>query len=171
MDYLRTEFQANLDSEQEERSTISESGSCDSYDQQRPSFADEHGLMELLEGDRAYDLIYRNCKSALGDQCELLSILRNGFATVGSRAKLKAFQVFQEAVEMKHGGGGGGSNKARVKYGWCAVKKTELKSVLEYGFSQPRNDGSYGRGLYLSPDNALLEWYLNTFRKKVIPVS
>ncbi|KAG2301192.1 hypothetical protein Bca52824_029843 [Brassica carinata] len=157
MDYLRTEFQANLDSEQEERSTISESGSSNSYDQQqRPSFADEHGLMELLEGDRAYDLIYRNCKSALGDQCELLSILRNGFATVGSRAKLKSFQIFQEAVEMKHGGGEEGG-KARVKYGWCAVEKTELKSVLEYGFSQPRNDGSYGRGLYLSPDNALLE--------------
>ncbi|KAJ0238212.1 inactive poly [Hirschfeldia incana] len=155
MDYMRTEFQANLGSEQEERSTISESGSCGSYDQQ-PSFADEHGLMELLEGDKAYDLIYRNCKSALGDQCELLSILRNGFRTVGSRAKLKSFQVFQEAVEMKHAGDGG-SNKARVKYGWCAVKKTELKSVLEYGFSQPRNDGSYGRGLYLSPDNALLE--------------
>uniref|UniRef100_A0A3P6B5F7 Poly [ADP-ribose] polymerase n=1 Tax=Brassica campestris TaxID=3711 RepID=A0A3P6B5F7_BRACM len=143
-------------SEQEERSTISESGSSNSYDQQRPSFADEHGLMELLEGDRAYDLIYRNCKSALGDQCELLSILRNGFAAVGSRAKLKAFQVFQEAVEMKHAGEEGGG-KARVKYGWCAVKKTELKSVLEYGFSQPRNDGCYGRGLYLSPDNALLE--------------
>ncbi|CAH8359031.1 unnamed protein product [Eruca vesicaria subsp. sativa] len=154
MDYLRTEFQ-----ELEEGSTISESGSCDgSYHQQRPSFADEHGLMELLEGDKAYDLIYRNSKSALGDQCELLSILRNGFGTVGSRAKLKSFQVFQEAVEMKHGGGGGGSgNKARVKYGWCDVKKTELKSVLEYGFSQPRNDGCYGRGLYLSPDNALLE--------------
>ncbi|KAG2301191.1 hypothetical protein Bca52824_029842 [Brassica carinata] len=75
MDYLRTEFQANLDSEQEERSTISESGSSNSYDQQQR------------------------------DQCELLSILRNGFATVGSRAKLKSFQIFQEAVEMKHGGG------------------------------------------------------------------
>ncbi|KAF8088239.1 hypothetical protein N665_0548s0011 [Sinapis alba] len=159
--YLRTEFQ-----EQEERSTISESGSCDSYDdqQQGPSFADEHGLMELLEGDKAYDLIFRNCKSALGDQqCELVSILRNGFGRVGSRAKLKSFQVFQDAVEMKHGGGGGvgggGSccGKGGVKYGWCAVEKTELKSVLEYGFSQPRNDGSYGRGLYLSPDNALLE--------------
>ncbi|KAF8112604.1 hypothetical protein N665_0063s0089 [Sinapis alba] len=152
MDYSRTEFQASLDSEQE-GSTISESGSCDSYvDQPRlPSFADEHGLIELLEGDRAYDLIYRNCKSGLGDQCQLLSILRNGFRTHGSRAKLKSFQVFQEAVGMKHVGEG------RVKYGWCAVTKTELKSVLEYGFSHPRNDGSYGRGLYLSPDNALLE--------------
>uniref|UniRef100_A0A1J3I530 Putative inactive poly [ADP-ribose] polymerase SRO5 n=1 Tax=Noccaea caerulescens TaxID=107243 RepID=A0A1J3I530_NOCCA len=162
MDYLRTEFQANTDSEQEE-STISESGSCDSYDKgKRLSFADEHGLIELLEGDKAYDLIYRNCKSGLGDQCELLSILRNGFRSVGSRAKLKAFQVFQEAVEMKHGGGAGGgggsrSSKAKVKYGWCSVAKRDLKSILEYGFSDPRNDGSYGRGLYLSPDNSLLQ--------------
>lgn len=155
MDYARTEFQASLDSEQE-GSTISESGSCDSYEQPRPSFADEHGLMELFEGDKAYDLIYRNCKSGLGDQCQLLSILRNGFRTLGSRAKLKTFQVFQEAVEMKHVGEEGGGS--RVKYGWCAVTKTELKSILEYGFSQPSNDGSYGRGLYLSPDNALLEW-------------
>lgn len=160
MDYARTElFQDSLDSEQE-GSTISESGSCDAYDHQpRPSFADEHGLIELLEGDRAYDLIYRNCKSGLGDQCQLLSILRNGFRTLGSRAKLKSFQVFQEAVEMKHVGEEGGGS--RVKYGWCAVTRTELKSVLEYGFSQPRDnsDGSYGRGLYLSPDNALLDWY------------
>ncbi|CAH8353971.1 unnamed protein product [Eruca vesicaria subsp. sativa] len=152
MDYARTELQTNFDSDQE-RSTISESGSCDWYDQPRPSFADEHGLIELLEGDKAYDLIYRNCKSGLGDQCQLLSILRNGFRTVGTRAKLKAFQVFQEAVEVKHVG------ESRVKYGWCAVTKTELKSVLEYGFSQPcNNDGSFGRGLYLSPDNALLDW-------------
>ncbi|KAL0721242.1 hypothetical protein Bca4012_035841 [Brassica carinata] len=158
MDYARTElYQASLDSEQE-GSTISESGSCDAYDQPRPSFADEHGLIELLEGDRAYDLIYRNCKSGLGDQCQLLSILRNGFRTIGARAKLKSFQVFQEAVETKHVGDEGGGGGSRVKYGWCAVTKTELKSVLEYGFSQPRNnDGSYGRGLYLSPDNALLE--------------
>ncbi|CAH2043829.1 unnamed protein product [Thlaspi arvense] len=150
MDYARTEFVANFDSEQE-GSTISESGSCDSYGRRGPSFADEHGLMELLEGDKAYDLIYRNCKSGLGDQCQLLSILRNGFRGVGSRAKLKAFQVFQEAVELKHGG------ESKVKYGWCAVAKTELKSILDYGFSEPRNDGSHGRGLYLSPDNALLE--------------
>ncbi|CAF1707680.1 hypothetical protein HID58_055119 [Brassica napus] len=154
MDYARTEFQASLDSEQK-GSTISESGSCDCYEQPRPSFADEHGLMELFEGDKAYDLIYRNCKSGLGDQCQLLSILRNGFRTLGSRAKLKTFQVFQEAVEMKHVGEEGGGS--RVKYGWCAVTKTELKPILEYGFSQPSNDGSYGRGLYLSPDNALLE--------------
>ncbi|CAA7035054.1 unnamed protein product [Microthlaspi erraticum] len=159
MDYLRTESQAISDSEQE-GSTISESGSCDSYDKgkrQRLSFADEHGLIELLEGDKAYDLIYRNCKSGLGDQCELISILRNGFRSVGSRAKLKTFQVFQEAVEMKHGGGGESRSKAKVKYGWCSVAKTELKSILEYGFSDPRNDGSYGRGLYLSPDNSLLQ--------------
>ncbi|KAJ4897418.1 putative inactive poly [ADP-ribose] polymerase SRO5 [Raphanus sativus] len=157
MDYARTEsLQASLDSEQE-GSTISESGSCDAYDHPRPSFAEEHGLVELLEGDKAYDLIYRNCKSGLGgDQCQLLSILRNGFGTLGARAKLKSFQVFQEAVETKHVGGEGGGG-SRVKYGWCAVTKAELKSVLEYGFSQPSNDGSYGRGLYLSPDNALLE--------------
>lgn len=160
MDYARTEsLQASLDSEQE-GSTISESGSCDAYDHQpRPSFAEEYGLVELLEGDKAYDLIYRNCKSGLGgDQCQLLSILRNGFGTLGARAKLKSFQVFQEAVEMKHVGEEGGGVGSRVKYGWCAVTKTELKSVLEYGFSQPSNDGSYGRGLYLSPDNALREW-------------
>ncbi|VVB17715.1 unnamed protein product [Arabis nemorensis] len=156
MDYLRrrTEFEANFDSlEQEEGSTISESGSCDSYSPPRPSLADEHGLMELLEGDKAYDLIYRNCKSGLHDQCQILSILRNGFRHVGSRAKLKTFQVFQEAVELKHAGDGGA---AKVKYGWCTVKRTELKSILEYGFSEPRNDGSYGRGLYLSPDNTSL---------------
>ncbi|KFK27981.1 hypothetical protein AALP_AA8G456300 [Arabis alpina] len=152
MDYLRTEFDS---SEQEERSTISESGSCDSYSgqRQRPSFADEHGLMELLEGDKAYDLIYRNCKSGLNDQCQIVSILRNGFKHVGSLAKFKTFQVFQEAVEFKHGGESGG---AKVKYGWCTVKRTEVKSILDYGFSQPRNDGSYGRGLYLSPDNTSL---------------
>ncbi|ESQ31670.1 hypothetical protein EUTSA_v10004619mg [Eutrema salsugineum] len=160
MDHVTSEFQANFDSEQEGGSTISESGSCDSYDRRRPCFADEHGLMELLEGDKAHDMIYRNCKSALGDQCQILSVLRNGFRNVGSRAKLRTFQIFQEAVEMKHVGdddGGGGSSRAKVKYGWCAVAKKELKSILEYGFSEPRNDGSYGRGLYLSPDNALLE--------------
>ncbi|CAN8264641.1 unnamed protein product [Cochlearia groenlandica] len=157
MDYLRTETQAiSLDSDQEV-STISESGSCETYEEttRRPSFAEEHGLLELLQGDKAHDLIYRNCKSGLKDQCQLLSILRNGFQTVGSRAKLKTFQVFREAVAAKHGGGDGGG--ARVKYGWCAVAKTELKQILEYGFSEARNDGAYGRGLYLSPDNAILE--------------
>lgn len=154
MDYVRTQVQAGFDDSEQEGSTISESGSCDSYSDHRPSsFADELGLMELLEGDKAHDLIYRNCKSGLGDQCQILSVLRNGFRTVGSRAKFKTFQIFQEAVQMKHGGGG-----AKVKYGWCAVAKQELKTILEYGFSQPlRNDGSFGRGLYLSPDNSPLD--------------
>ncbi|KAL1203891.1 putative inactive poly [ADP-ribose] polymerase SRO5 [Cardamine amara subsp. amara] len=156
MEYLRTEVEANFHDSEQEGSTISESGSCDSYSDRRssPSFADELGLMELLEGDKAHDLIFRNCKSGLGDQCQILSILRNGFQTVGSRAKLKTFQIFQEAVEKKHGVVGG----AKVKYGWCAVKKQELKTILDYGFSQPlRNDGSFGRGLYLSPDNSSLD--------------
>ncbi|CAL9244602.1 unnamed protein product [Arabidopsis halleri] len=155
MDYVRTEVEAVFDDSEQEGSTISESGSCD-YSSDRRSFADELGLMELLEGDKAHDLIYRNCKSGLGDQCQILSVLRNGFRTVGSRAKLKTFQIFQEAVQMKHGGDGGGG--AKVKYGWCSVAKQELKTILEYGFSEPlRNDGSFGRGLYLSPDNSPLD--------------
>ncbi|EOA14515.1 hypothetical protein CARUB_v10027743mg [Capsella rubella] len=159
MDYGRTEVEAGFDDSEQEGSTISESGSCDSYspDRRRPppppsSFADELGLMELLEGDKAHDLIFRNCKSGLGDQCQILSVLRNGFRTVGSRAKFKTFQIFQEAVQLKH------AEDAKVKYGWCTVGKQELKTILEYGFSQPpRNDGSYGRGLYLSPDNSPLD--------------
>ncbi|XP_010444100.1 PREDICTED: probable inactive poly [ADP-ribose] polymerase SRO5 [Camelina sativa] len=166
--YVRTEVvEAGFDDDSEQEvSTISEScGSCDySYsaaaDPRRPpssSFADELGLMELLEGDKAHDLIFRNCKSGLGDQCQILSVLRNGFRTVGSRAKFKTFQIFQEAVHTKHAGEDGGGG-AKVKYGWCAVAKQELKTILEYGFSQPpSNDGSYGRGLYLSPDNSPLD--------------
>ncbi|XP_010458988.1 PREDICTED: probable inactive poly [ADP-ribose] polymerase SRO5 [Camelina sativa] len=159
--YVRTEAGFDDDSEQEV-STISESGSCDSYSAaadpppSSSSFADELGLMELLEGDKAHDLIFRNCKSGLGDQCQILSVLRNGFRTVGSRAKFKTFQIFQEAVHAKHAAGGDGG--AKVKYGWCSVAKHELKTILEYGFSQPpSNDGSYGRGLYLSPDNSPLD--------------
>ncbi|CAD5335637.1 unnamed protein product [Arabidopsis thaliana] len=144
MDYVRTQVEAVFDDSEQDGSTISESGSCDSSSDR--SFADELGLMELLEGDKAHDLIYRNCKSGLGDQCQILSVLRNGFRNVGSRAKLKTFQVFQEAVQMKHGGDGG----AKVKYGWCSVSKHELKTIFEYGFSEPlRNDGSFGRGLVL----------------------
>ncbi|KAG7607026.1 putative inactive poly [ADP-ribose] polymerase SRO5 [Arabidopsis thaliana] len=152
MDYVRTQVEAVFDDSEQDGSTISESGSCDSSSDR--SFADELGLMELLEGDKAHDLIFRNCKSGLGDQCQILSVLRNGFRNVGSRAKLKTFQVFQEAVQMKHGGHGG----AKVKYGWCSVSKHELKTIFEYGFSEPlRNDGSFGRGLYLSPDNSPLD--------------
>ncbi|XP_010547808.1 PREDICTED: probable inactive poly [ADP-ribose] polymerase SRO5 [Tarenaya hassleriana] len=114
----------------------------------RPSFADENGLIELPEGDKIHDLVKRRLVSCLGSIGEVVSVLRNGFRSANRRAKLHAFHVYAKAVEQKHGGVG------NVKYGWCAVKRDEVGEILEHGFNAPSDGGFFGRGLYLSPDNA-----------------
>lgn len=156
----------NHNEEKEGDSTISsetgsneeESSDCD----QPSSIANDLGLVELLKNDKAYELIHRHCKSNLTPQFEIVSILKNGFQSPSARAKLKAFKIYADSVAEKNGGEGGGSKAAaeaaRVKYGWCGVEKDELKTILTYGFSQQNLKNNNGGLLYLSPDNAPLQW-------------
>lgn len=169
MDYTKTEESPlNHYKEQEGSTKSSESRSneelsdCD----QPSSIANELGLLELLKDDKVYELIYRHCQSKLtphyGNQFQIVSILKNEFQTPLGQAKLKAFQIYTESVAKKSGSccqcGGNkaaAAEAARVKYGCCSVEKEELKAILMYGFSHFRNNNN---GLYLSPDNAPLQW-------------
>ncbi|KFK34072.1 hypothetical protein AALP_AA5G098800 [Arabis alpina] len=114
-------------------------------------------IRKLLKDNKAYDLIYRHCQSNLPPHFQIVSFLKNGFKTPVSQAKLKAFQIYTECVVKKNSGcvqGGVNKEAARVEYGWCGVDKEELKAILMYGFSHNNNNGL----LYLSPDNAPLQW-------------
>lgn len=164
MDYTKPELNHFED---EEGSTISsENESNDEFSDcdQPSSIASELGLMELLKDNKAYELIYRHCQSNLPPQFQIVSILKNGFQTPLSQAKLKAFQIYTESVAKKNGGcGEGGGSKsaaaaARVKYGWCGVDKEELKAILMYGFGQQLKLKNINGLLHLSPDNAPLQW-------------
>lgn len=118
-------------------------------------------LIGLQEGDKLYDLINGKLISGLGvlgAQAKIISIHRNSFSGVMGRAKIQSFQIFAKAVAQKCGG------DANVKYAWYAGTKDEVCKIIEHGFGysgKPNNDGMYGCGIYLSPDDSPLECVKN----------
>ncbi|KAL1210256.1 putative inactive poly [ADP-ribose] polymerase SRO4 [Cardamine amara subsp. amara] len=176
MDYIKTEetpvnhlhfptTELNHYEEQEGSTKSCESRSNDEFSDcdQTSSIANELGLMELHKDNKAYKLIYRHCQSNLtshlGDQFQIVSILKNEFKTPLGQAKLKAFQIYTESVAKKNGGccecsgNKAAAETARVKYGGCSVEKEELKTILMYGFSHEKQF-SNNNGLSFSPNNA-----------------
>ncbi|EXB82590.1 hypothetical protein L484_027768 [Morus notabilis] len=67
-------------------------------------------------------------------------------------ARIDSFRVFCEAMARKRGGE---SNQRR---GWYPSSRDEICPIVSRGFSRcddPRNDDSYGVGIYLNPNFSL----------------
>ncbi|GMI99468.1 similar to RCD one 5 [Hibiscus trionum] len=120
-------------------------------------FLSNNGLIRLSRGDKAHDVIERRFLSNLGSlaaHTKDLTIQKNCFAGITWQARLQSFQIFIKAVEKKCGG------DANVKYAWCAATRDEIAKIVKHGFGHcglPKNNGLYGHGVYLSPDDAPTE--------------
>ncbi|KAJ8771785.1 hypothetical protein K2173_026962 [Erythroxylum novogranatense] len=150
----------SLDTGHDPDSFVSDCESCSSSDGSSYFQDFSGGLVRLCEGDRAHDLIKRKFLSSLGllgTQTRVVAIRRNIYSGVMSQAKIQSFQIFTKAVEKKN------SDDANVKYAWYGNTRSAICQVLKHGFGPQLtdNNGIYGCGLYLSPDNCPLECVKN----------
>ncbi|KAK4750708.1 hypothetical protein SAY87_004190 [Trapa incisa] len=119
------------------------------------SFSDQ--MIRLSAGDKVHDLIGGRFMSGLGrlaDRTTVVAIHKNGHSGTMSQARAQAFQVYLHATLKKHGG------DANAKYAWCAASTEDIAKILTYGFGHcgsTDNNGLYGSGIYLSPDDHPLE--------------
>ncbi|KAJ0106490.1 hypothetical protein Patl1_18035 [Pistacia atlantica] len=124
------------------------------------------GLISLHEGDKVYDLIKRRLISGLGvlgTRAEIVGIQRNSFPGVIGQARVQSFQIFAKALARKCGG------DANVKYAWYSSTKDEICNIIRHGFGccgKPDNNGLYGCGIYLCPDDSPMECVKNSLVDK-----
>ncbi|KAJ0047585.1 hypothetical protein Pint_15441 [Pistacia integerrima] len=124
------------------------------------------GLISLHEGDKVYDLIKRRLISGLGvlgTRAEIVGIQRNLFPGIIGQARVQSFQIFAKALARKWGG------DANVKYAWYSSTKDEICKIIQHGFGccgKPDNNGLYGCGIYLCPDDSPMECVKNSLVDK-----
>nr|GMC55378.1 probable inactive poly [ADP-ribose] polymerase SRO5 [Ipomoea batatas] len=111
----------------------------------------ENGLIRVHEDDRIHEIVSQKLVAGLGEvgnHTTIEAIHRNGFHSLTKKAKLQAFEVFAKAAEKESGG------NANVRYAWFGASKEEINTIVSQGFLPYMiNDGSYGHGIYLSPDH------------------
>lgn len=131
----------------------SESGSSGANSGQFPGFCDE--LVRLFEGDRIHDIIKQKFLSALGslgNETTVVTVHKNRYSSIIEQARMQSFQIFTKATEKCRG-------SANVKYAWFGATVDETCNIMKNGFGRQINDnnGLYGCGIYLSPDDSPLE--------------
>ncbi|XP_020537437.1 probable inactive poly [ADP-ribose] polymerase SRO5 isoform X2 [Jatropha curcas] len=115
-----------------------------------------NGLVRIFEGDRVHDLIKRRFLSGLGSlgkQATVTAIYRNTYSGIIDQARMKSFQILTKAMEDKCNG------NANVKFAWFGDSTDEICKIMKHGFGSQinNNNGLYGCGIYLSPDDSPLE--------------
>lgn len=148
--------------DEDDDSIISDCESANSRPAFDPSPSLGEGLISLHEGDKVYDIIKRRLIlgfGALGRQTELVAIQRNSFPGLTGQARIQSFQIFAKALATKCGG------DANVKYAWYSSTKDEICKITHHGFGcygKPNNNGLYGSGIYLFPDDSPMECLKNS---------
>lgn len=117
----------------------------------------DNGLVRLDEEDRLHDLIKNRLFEGLGSvglHTKIVAIHRNSYSTVMGQARIRSFQIYSRAMEKKCEG------NANIKYAWYGSSRDGIAKILSYGFGhggEVENNGMYGCGVYLSPDDSPLE--------------
>ncbi|KAF2315943.1 hypothetical protein GH714_040738 [Hevea brasiliensis] len=142
-------FSSDLESVHDDLESVISNGESASYGQ----FTE---LVRLFEGDRMHDLIIRRFLSGLGSIGEftrVFAVHRNTYSGIMGQARMQSFQIFVKAMEKQRGG------NANVKYAWFGATADEICNIMKNGFGGQINDnnGLYGYGIYLCPDNSPLE--------------
>nr|GLL18579.1 probable inactive poly [ADP-ribose] polymerase SRO5 isoform X1 [Ipomoea trifida] len=111
----------------------------------------ENGLIRVHEDDRIHEIVSQKLVGGLGEvgnHTTIEAIHRNGFHSLTKKAKLQAFEIFAKAAEKESDG------NANVRYAWFGASKEEINTIVSQGFLPYMiNNGSYGHGIYLSPDH------------------
>lgn len=136
-----------------------ESGISGSPREDKGCAALENGLIRVHEDDRIHEIVRQKLVAGLGNlgnHTTIEAIHRNAFPSLTKKAKLQAFEIFAKAAEKESGG------NANVRYAWFGASKEEINTIVSHGFLPYMindNDGSYGHGIYLSPDHFPLGRY------------
>ncbi|KAK9090418.1 hypothetical protein Sjap_023595 [Stephania japonica] len=134
--------------------------SCDS--RKYSAFKLTHQLITLDESNSDCIHIKKLFSSALGpmsSHTQIKSVHKNSFSSHLAKARLQSFKIFSEAVAAKSGGDAAAAG-ANVKYAWFGGSKEQLHGIVEFGFSHcsiPYERNGYGHGLYMFPQNRLLD--------------
>lgn len=108
----------------------------------------------LGEGNSERDVITTCFLAGMGtvaSDTTVVTVSKNSWEGITTRAKFLAFRVFTEAMARKNDG------DANVKYGWYAASKEEIERIISYGFSSrevrkfENEAGSHGIGIHLVP--------------------
>lgn len=141
---------------------LADNSDCESVTSPRfdLSYVNEDGLQRVLEGDKIGDLIrgrFMSRLGSLGNHTQVEAVYKNAFSDSKSRGIMEDFGVWQGRMEQKRGG------SANVQRAWCGVTKDEMVKIVRYGFrfGLPKNDGSYGVGVYLTAKDSPLECVKN----------
>ena len=129
-----------------------ESGVCGTNTETPQLF--DNGLVKLDEEDRLHEIIKRRFVSGLGSlglRASVVAIHRNSCSSFTAQARLQSFHIFAGATEKKLAG------SPNLKYAWFGASRDEIQNIVSHGFGHCQNDGLYGRGIYLSPDDSSLE--------------
>lgn len=141
--------------DQEEDSYASDSVSCVSCDRRKDLF---HGGLVLLDEveDKAYGVIKQRFLSGLGElEPQVVAIYKKNWAgSFTALAKVHSFQIHRRFMERQ------GLGDVNLKFGWFGTSRAGVERIMSHGFGLSeldQNNGLYGRGVYLSPDNSTFE--------------
>lgn len=140
----------------DEESSLSDCESGTSVANNAQSLLFGNGLIRLSVGDRLYNLIEQKFISGMGclaSRTTVVAIHRNTYSTVSGQARLQSFLIHSRAMMIKHGGNG----NANIKHAWYGTSRDGIDKILSHGFGKPENNGMFGCGVYLSPDDSSLQ--------------
>lgn len=113
------------------------------------------GFIKVDEDDKQHGLIKQRFVSSLNEQglmhSRVEAIHKNACSSWTARARFMSFSIFSRAIEKKTEG------HPNAKYAWYGASKEEIRNIFLHGFGNTLSDGIYGRGIYLSPSDSVLE--------------
>uniref|UniRef100_A0A822YPT1 Poly [ADP-ribose] polymerase n=1 Tax=Nelumbo nucifera TaxID=4432 RepID=A0A822YPT1_NELNU len=143
----------------------SESGTCGVITREFRLFSGNE-LIRLEEGDKEHSVIKQRFLMGMGSVRSLTtitSIHKNIYSSFQGLARLQSFRIFSQAMSQKcHG-------NPNIKFAWYGTSRDGVDRIISHGFGQsgrPENNGLYGSGLYLSPENFSLDSALSSTLNK-----
>lgn len=118
-----------------------------------------HGGLVMLDEveDRAYSVIRQRFLSGLGEHLAPTVVAihkRNWSSSFTAQAKVLSFQIHRRFMERQ------GLGDVNLKFAWFGTSRAGVERIMSHGFGLSelnQNNGLYGRGVYLYPDDSTFE--------------
>ncbi|KAK2636489.1 hypothetical protein Ddye_031281 [Dipteronia dyeriana] len=114
----------------------------------------ENGMVRTDDASNNYNTVKNSFlfgMRSLAGETRIVGIHRNLSSSLTGKARLSSFNIFQDAMARKCGGG---NRDANVRYAWYGAARDEIREILCHGFSRlgkaAGNGETYGHGLHLS---------------------
>ncbi|KAK0574246.1 hypothetical protein LWI29_020351 [Acer saccharum] len=127
-------------------------------------FFSDNGMVKSEEASYEYNVVKDSFLLGMGtlaEETQIVAIHKNLNSSLTGKARLSSFQIFQEAMSRKCGGG-----DTNVRPAWYGAAKDEIREILCHGFSHigkaAGNGEKYGHGLQLSNSNFSIDSVLSS---------